>query len=203
MKSSDNPLTAAIDRLLNVHIDCAVSEYQLIHTLVSEGVIDGGYGRDPLTLLQTHFLTKNALYSLQQHYAQRGQTLSITLLEVCLHPPLNDHVFDVITSAQPKTEVSQSDSALIHYYLNWDNFKGASKDSVKQLLDSFWRRFVVQDKRAEALNLMGLSEPVTYAEIKFTYRRKAMLLHPDRGGSHELLVQLNEAWELLRRYYKV
>ena len=42
------------------------------------------------------------------------------------------------------------------------------------------------------------TEPdATFAEIKAAYRKKALLFHPDRGGSHAQMVRINEAWEVL------
>jgi curved DNA-binding protein CbpA len=33
------------------------------------------------------------------------------------------------------------------------------------------------------------------AEVKAAYRRRAFLLHPDRGGDHAAMVALNAAYE--------
>ena len=42
------------------------------------------------------------------------------------------------------------------------------------------------------------AEPdAAFAEIKAAYRKKALLFHPDRGGSHAQMVRINEAWEVL------
>ena len=42
------------------------------------------------------------------------------------------------------------------------------------------------------------TEPdAAFAEIKAAYRKKALLFHPDRGGSHAQMVRINEAWEVL------
>ena len=45
--------------------------------------------------------------------------------------------------------------------------------------------------------VLGVSPEATLAEIKAAFRRKAMEAHPDRGGSHEEMTRLNEAWEVL------
>ena len=41
---------------------------------------------------------------------------------------------------------------------------------------------MASDARVSALVVLGLQDPVTMSDIKLAYRRKAMLLHPDRGG---------------------
>ena len=45
--------------------------------------------------------------------------------------------------------------------------------------------------------LLGVAPNATLADIKAAFRRKAMAAHPDRGGSHEEMTRLNEAWEVL------
>ena len=45
--------------------------------------------------------------------------------------------------------------------------------------------------------LLGVSPEASLSEIKAAFRRKAMDAHPDRGGTHEEMTRLNEAWEVL------
>lgn len=45
--------------------------------------------------------------------------------------------------------------------------------------------------------LMGVSRSATVSEIHKAYWREASRCHPDRGGSHESMVQLIEAWRIL------
>ncbi len=57
--------------------------------------------------------------------------------------------------------------------------------------------------------VLGVDPAADLDEIKKAYRRKALECHPDRGGSHDQMVAVNEAWEILsdpdrrRRYDKV
>jgi hypothetical protein len=55
----------------------------------------------------------------------------------------------------------------------------------------------------EALQRLGLSQGVTFAEIRRAYRAHAKALHPDRQGedSTAQMVALNHAYETLRRFY--
>ena len=46
-----------------------------------------------------------------------------------------------------------------------------------------------------AFSILGLSHIATIDEIKAAYRRKAIELHPDRGGDHLSMVKLNAAYE--------
>ena len=45
--------------------------------------------------------------------------------------------------------------------------------------------------------VLGVSPTADRAAIAAAYRRKSLLHHPDRGGSHEQMIHLNEAWEIL------
>jgi DnaJ domain len=46
-----------------------------------------------------------------------------------------------------------------------------------------------------AFSVLGLPSIATIAEIKAAYRRKAIEIHPDRGGDHLSMVKLNAAYE--------
>ncbi|WP_165251520.1 DnaJ domain-containing protein [Paludisphaera soli] len=51
-----------------------------------------------------------------------------------------------------------------------------------------------------AFDTLGLFGAASLAEIKAAYRRKAVQLHPDRGGDHAAMVQLNAAYEAAVEY---
>ena len=46
-------------------------------------------------------------------------------------------------------------------------------------------------------SVMGVSRDATRAEIKKQYYKLARECHPDKGGSHEEFIKINEAYELL------
>ena len=48
----------------------------------------------------------------------------------------------------------------------------------------------------EALALLHLRTPVTTSDVKRAYRMQALKCHPDRGGSHAAMIQINAAYEL-------
>lgn len=171
------------------------SEHGLIRRLVDDGQLTAGYASDSLALFQTHFLVMNALYQLRTRFAAAGRgQLQISALEIQLLPADGGIVAG--------TGLTTSDGSLESWYLDWDNFAAASAASVDELLDSFWRRYLVQGDRHQALQLLELKEPVTLQQIKKRYREKAMVWHPDRGGSDAQLAELNRALDVLQRYYR-
>lgn len=46
-----------------------------------------------------------------------------------------------------------------------------------------------------AFSLLGLPPVATIEQIKYAYRRRAMELHPDRGGNPAAMIRLNAAYE--------
>lgn len=48
---------------------------------------------------------------------------------------------------------------------------------------------------AQAKKILGLGDVKTKAEAKKKFRQAAMKHHPDRGGSHEAMQKVNDAWE--------
>ncbi len=49
----------------------------------------------------------------------------------------------------------------------------------------------------EAAQILGVPTGADEDAVKAAYRAKAIQLHPDTGGGHEAMVQLNQAYELL------
>lgn len=54
------------------------------------------------------------------------------------------------------------------------------------------------NNRANAINLMGLSENFTDKELKSAYRKLSKVHHPDVGGTQENFVRLQKAYDYLR-----
>jgi DnaJ-domain-containing protein 1 len=51
-----------------------------------------------------------------------------------------------------------------------------------------------------AFSTLGLPSTASLGEIKVAYRRRAMQLHPDRGGDHSAMVRLIAAYEEAAEY---
>ncbi len=51
--------------------------------------------------------------------------------------------------------------------------------------------------RSEALQILGLSEPISKEQVESAHRKLMQKLHPDRGGSDYLAIKLNQAKQVL------
>jgi hypothetical protein len=53
--------------------------------------------------------------------------------------------------------------------------------------------------REEALNVLGLKEGASIADIRAAHRRLILQTHPDKGGTNYLAAKINEAKDVLLR----
>ena len=79
------------------------------------------------------------------------------------------------------------------YYLDLDQLYATGPDEVAALLNAFWVRMGRLDCREDALQVLGLSDPVDDAAIRRRYRELVMVHHPDRGGETARLQLINAA----------
>jgi len=183
-----NPtLAETLLAILRAHPD-GLSEYDLIRKLAHD---DPAFGpdayTDELSLFQCHFILFHHLYRLRDDlWNERQGDLAIHCLKIVLRP-YSDGVGRLPTTPDP----------LRAYYLDLSHLEKTGKQEILELLDTFWLRFARLDQRAEALNALGLADPVAYPEIKRRYRELAMEHHPDRGGEMEKLQAINAAMGLL------
>ena len=49
--------------------------------------------------------------------------------------------------------------------------------------------------------ILGVPSDASMQDIKSAYRKRAVECHPDHGGSHEKMLLINEAWEVLSNPY--
>lgn len=168
-------------------------EYDLMREL--DRLCVEGFGAaafaDHLSMFQSHFLLFHCLYVLRDRlHAQQAAGLDIHCLSVRLRP------FRKSAGGLP-----QQHDPLRDYYLDLNNLENTDAAKVARLMNSFWDRFIALDERQQALQRLGLSDPVKYDDIKSRYRRLVMEHHPDRGGDHENLQLINEAMRTLDRIY--
>ena len=96
------------------------------------------------------------------------------------------------------TQIGEVDP-LSAYYLALENLASATEDNVKDLLDAFWAKYLRNEKRGDALKVLGLNDPVTDMEIVQRYRNLVSIHHPDKGGDKDKIQEINEAYAVLIR----
>ncbi len=188
-------MPAVIDeKLLDRIYECllqnrdGISEYELLKQLSGENT-DKTWSEafaDRLSLFKAHFLLFNALYRLRNRLLER----KLGRLEI---NPLNMR----LQAYQEGEAAVDAFDALMEYYLDFANLDNTTAREVDDMLANFHLKCAGQDKRRQALQILGLRDPVDDHTIKQQYRRLAMEHHPDRGGDKETLQKILSAVRLL------
>jgi hypothetical protein len=184
-------LGKALEQLLEVASE-GMSEHALLSQLRQREELAwlGGDHRQHFTLFQCHFLLFHALYLMQRRdWEQQRAYLEISALNIQRHPYRKGQLG--LDTVDP----------LRSYYLDLDNLAATSAEDVKQMLNGFWERYLAGEGREDALQLLGLAEPVDRKAIEKRYRELAAKHHPDRGGDAQKQAEINRAVEVLRQYY--
>ncbi|WP_051275571.1 DNA-J related domain-containing protein [Aestuariibacter salexigens] len=153
---------------------------------------------DSLAMFQCHFVLFNALYMLRDTLLTQQQgILDIHVTKIVLKP-----------YCRTKADLSEVD-ALRDYYLDWANFDSTGAQQVDALLDAFWKRYAGLKtfilERSEVLNALNVfgwcegDEP-SVAEVKQRYRKLLHAAHPDKGGKHEDVLRINQAFDVLMHF---
>ncbi|WP_298943173.1 DNA-J related domain-containing protein [uncultured Psychromonas sp.] len=145
-------------------------------------------------LFKRNFLLMNALYQLQEMLLP-AQWLQVEIMNIQLldHPPTNIAI------------VLDKESALRHYYLDWQNFE-TNTDEIEAMLTGFWERYhqtitpsINSIDKANAFKIFGLNHDASSQQIRQQWRRLALELHPDRtSGNKEKFLKACEAWQVLK-----
>lgn len=141
-----------------------------------------------MALFRQHFILFHALYRLQQTLLDRHEAqLQISPLQIALTP------------YQPHDNGQQLDQAdtLRAYYLDLSHLYETGETELNAYLGAFWEAFHRHDRRKEALQVLGLEDPVDNTRIRHRYRQLVMRHHPDRGGDTHRLQLLNAAMATL------
>ena len=178
--------------ILAQHPD-GISEYDLMRALGRDGheAYNNSFLDDNLALFRAHFILFHTLYCLRDRlWEEKVGFLEISAVHI------------VQRAYQPGRDGLQPADELRQYYLDLNNLHDTTAGDVEDMLQSFWEKYLAADDRVAALKTLNLTEPITYEQIKERYRACALEHHPDRGGSEESFKQINNAMEILDRYYK-
>ncbi|MDH5518404.1 MAG: DnaJ domain-containing protein [Gammaproteobacteria bacterium] len=186
-------LLFSIEQILQQHPN-GISEYELIKALQSDPnqAIAGLTMQQPGQLFELHFIVFHSLYRLRDRWlADETACLQISAIKI-INNAYAKSLQQGIAPADP----------LRDYYLDLDNLKKTSAEQVEQMISGFWRQFVSAPELQQALTIFELSENVDFKQIKAKYKQLAMQNHPDRGGSADRLAEINQAMDVLKRYFQ-
>jgi len=185
-----NPLVPDILSHLHTHPD-GLSEFELMQALGKHAGFASLCDSGQLALFQKHFMVMNGLYQLQQQLWQDEElVLEISPLLIQLNTPQ-------VSAHDNSEKLLTESSTLASYYLDWENFEGTSEKDVIDLLSDFWCRFVSNDDRDAAYEVLGLEQDADLHEVKQCYRRLAAQHHPDKGGDRDKFIEVRQAYEIL------
>lgn len=185
----DSSLVSLISEYLDAH-PAGVMEHDLLRHLDKQEAfkdLDSSES-STLVLFRKHFLIFHVLHSLNNDLVSTKQgAISISPLSI----KKLDHV-------EADTQVGEFDP-LSRYYLDMSHLESATSENINSLLDVFWEKYLRNEKRGDALKVLGLDDPVSDKEIVKRYRKLASTHHPDKGGDNEKIQSINEAYAVLIR----
>ncbi|CAM2064994.1 J domain-containing protein [Sulfidibacter corallicola] len=171
-----DPLLDLILVILRAHPQ-GLKEYDLLKRLALEDDTPfTGRLHDELEMFRQHFLLFHLLYRLRDRLRVAGEAdVHIHCLRIGLLPFSRSHEHAARRQVAP-------DDPLRNYYLDWRNCEAVDRDTVRRMIQAFWKRYHVTLGREEALEVFGLPRFAGPAEIKRRYRELVRRTHPDMGG---------------------
>jgi hypothetical protein len=201
MKPTLNPYLTSIlyelDQLFNCFSLC--NEHQIIKHLQEKKIspFDDFSLANSKDLFSAHFLCMHALYHLKNQY-QHAQKFKLTIQSVQIQRiTLNDEIF---ANKQPDTVLETTDP-LERYYLNSKYYFETQEDEINDMIKSFWQKYIAQDNKKEALDVLNLPTNADAKMIKAQYLRLAQKHHPDKGGCAEMFTKIRQAKTVLEHFF--
>ena len=148
-------------------------------------------------LFSAHFLCMHALYQLKKQFEQERiysliiQSVRIERIEF----PSNR------IQAESTQDFPEVTDTLEAYYLNPKHYFETQENEINDMLKSFWKKYLAQDQKQEALHILSLPPEADPKMIKDQYRRLAQKHHPDKGGCAEMFNKIHEAKLMLDNSY--
>ena len=176
--------------LLAAH-PAGLSEHELLKRLRECDPLFAGFSaREPMSLFRGHYLLFHALYRLRERLArERRGRLRVDPLDIVLESkPLPCGGGTALASDEPDFAPCYADLARL---------ATVTVAEVAELLRRFHVARGRDGRRAAALAVLDLRDPVDATAIKRQYRRLAMRHHPDRGGDGRRLGEINAALAML------
>ena len=190
-----NPLKRPILDILK-NAQGSLKEYEL------HGILGGsaftqfieGCSHDVI-LFRKHFLVMNALYELHEELIEQNLYLHISALDIHLKA-ISEH-----SSTHQTLSTDTGFIKLSEYYRNWEHFNKADDHTVASLLQTFWKKFLANDEKEQALSCLKLKPEADWAEIQTQYKQLCQQHHPDKGGDAVFFVEIRQAYDNLKCIY--
>lgn len=82
--------------------------------------------------------------------------------------------------------------------LTIEAMRGMERWGAKDMITAMFKGFMALPERTgpSIWDILGIAAGSNEQQIMDAWRRKAQLLHPDKGGSHEAMTALNEAKDI-------
>jgi hypothetical protein len=102
----------------------------------------------------------------------------------------------------PGPELARRAAIILEDYLSYTGYRGTTsqidgyQSDVSEGTPPASGRYAAMSA-GEALEILGLAQGATAADVSAAHRRLLQLVHPDRGGTNYLAAQINRAKELL------
>ncbi len=192
-----NPYLAPIIKELKLFLNAfpSTNEHQLIKHLqdCKTPPFDGFTLSHAKDLFSAHFLCMHALYHLKKQYELEKifslniQSVRIERINIPKNISIPDNSQQTLTTNDP----------LEAYYLNPKHYFETQENDISDMLKAFWKKYLAQDKKQSALNILDLPPEANSRMIKEQYRRLAQKHHPDKGGCAEMFNKIREAKTIL------
>lgn len=156
-----------------------------------------------------------SIFNLQKYF---NQSFAPWMPEALQLDEIADHFVEEICKLNDDQSFWQTDTSnktlhqhLVRYLIMFFDYAAAPRSFFDDFTRSFqdqFRSFKWPEKKAtstpdEITEIFGVAheklKKMSKEELNKTYRKKAMQLHPDQGGSDELFIKLTNAYEQLKR----
>lgn len=195
-----NPVLPFIKNLLRQQ-PVGLAEHHLIRHLseLPDDCFQWPFEEKPASvfLYKKHFLVMNALYQLRPQFAQEGQALTISALDIHLCPPTPQPDQPIAEPSSTHSLLDTPDHALSIFYLDWQHYEEANEATVESLMTSFWLKMDSFQRKDGAYEALGLDSSAGRAHIEKRYRQLASQHHPDKGGNPTEFIKIRQAYESL------
>jgi hypothetical protein len=147
-------------------------------------------------LFSAHFLCMHALYHLKNHYSYGLKGKRFTLNIQSIRVERVELYDDVNMSEEAHCSIEKIDP-LESYYLNSEHYFETQADEIDDMIKSFWQKYIAQDNRKEALEVLNLPKNADTKMIKARYLQLVQKHHPDKGGCAEMFIKISDAKAIL------